>query len=324
MKKSQLTDGNLKLEVELTKEVQLEGPAVCMEVQDPPDGLVKSAELQLLNRNIFDLIQQVQKAGDLADKKAALEKLKAIDRSLIAKHEEYMKVKDKVMRKELLGKIQECKERSHSVIAQLREVQNLGNLSNEVIAKLNNLAYKGIKVERFNKLLDKRALVNKDLFGKLEKECKAIIKKYDFKKITADNLKILDDVGSCAFSCMDTVEAIQDTDCMCIGLSVNRPEAAIADPTRLVIRDIIPTYLTADSFLESAKFKIDAADDQKKAHSGFDMKGEGHLAMGLGRENITGIMPLYLFQEHWNIAKRKVQPVYGFMCTLDVMGYTSE
>jgi len=58
----------------------------------------------------------------LADKKAALEKLKAIDRSLIAKHEEYMKVKDKVMRKELLGKIQECKERSHSVIAQLREV----------------------------------------------------------------------------------------------------------------------------------------------------------------------------------------------------------
>jgi hypothetical protein len=35
-------------------------------------------------------------------------------------------------------------------------------------------------------------------------------------------------------------------------------------------------------------------------------------------------MPLYLFSEHWNIAKRKVQPVYGLMCTLDVMGYSSE
>lgn len=53
----------------------------------------------------------------MADKKAALEKLQAIDRALISKHEEYMKVKDKVMRKELLGKIQECKERSHAVIA---------------------------------------------------------------------------------------------------------------------------------------------------------------------------------------------------------------
>lgn len=46
-----------------------------------------------------------------------MEKLQAIDRALISKHEEYMKVKDKVMRKELLGKIQECKERSHAVIA---------------------------------------------------------------------------------------------------------------------------------------------------------------------------------------------------------------
>jgi hypothetical protein len=35
-------------------------------------------------------------------------------------------------------------------------------------------------------------------------------------------------------------------------------------------------------------------------------------------------MPLYLFAEHWHIAKRKVQPVYGLMCTLDVMGYSSE
>jgi len=59
------------------------------------------------------------------------------------------------------------------------------------------------------------------------------------------------------------------------------------------------------------------------AHGGFK-EGEGHLAMGLGRENITGIMPLYLFPEHWNVAKRKAQPVYGFMCTLDVMGYSSE
>lgn len=114
---------------------------------------------------------------------------------------------------------------------------------------------------------------------------------------------------------------------MCIALSVERPEAAIADPGRLIIRDIYPTYLTADSFLESAQFKIDAAGPaavgQSQAHGGFK-EGKGELAMGLGRESVTGIMPLYLFPEHWNIAKRRIQPVYGFMCTLDVMGYSSE
>lgn len=119
-----------------------------------------------------------------------------------------MKIKDKSLKKSLMSQIQECKERSHTVISQLRDIQNLANLSNEVVAKLNNLAYKGINKQRFNKLLDKRALQNEDLFEKLEKECVSITKKYDFKKIAVDNKKIIEDVGACPFSCMDTVEAL--------------------------------------------------------------------------------------------------------------------
>lgn len=46
------------------------------------------------------------------------------------------------------------------------------------------------------------------------------------------------------------------------------------------------------------------------------------LAIGASRENINGVMPLYLFSEHWSIAKRQIQPVFGMMCTLDIMGYS--
>jgi hypothetical protein len=45
---------------------------------------------------------------------------------------------------------------------------------------------------------------------------------------------------------------------------------------------------------------------------------------GLGRENITGLLPLSLFNEHWAISRRKMQPVLGFMCTLDILGYNTE
>ena len=45
--------------------------------------------------------------------------------------------------------------------------------------------------------------------------------------------------------------------------------------------------------------------------------------MGMGREAITGVMPLYLFKEHWELARRKAPPIYGFLCTLDIMGYAS-
>lgn len=44
---------------------------------------------------------------------------------------------------------------------------------------------------------------------------------------------------------------------------------------------------------------------------------------GNAREEITGAMPLYLFPEHWQVAKRNIQGLFGFMCTLDVMGYAA-
>lgn len=66
-------------------------------------------------------------------------------------------------------------------------------------------------------------------------------------------------------------------------------------------------------------------ENMQEAHGGFEPKEDkGKLALGLGREEITGILPLYLFKEHWSIAKRKIQAAFGFMCTLDVMGFAQE
>ena len=100
---------------------------------------------------------------------------------------------------------------------------------------------------------------------------------------------------------MNTIEALEEQDCMCIGLSVKRPEAAIADSSRLIINDIYPTYITAESFLQSAQFKIqNSLGDGSLAHGGFDIKHkDASLALGIGRENITGVLPLFLFKEHW-------------------------
>lgn len=144
--------------------------------------------------------------------------------------------------------------------------------------------------------------------------------KFDFKSLREQYKDLISLVGSCPLSCNDLIEAMEAQDCMCLALDVGRSEAAIADPTKLVIKDIIPTFMSADSFLDSAAYKIRRDDG---AHGGFSVGEQGNLAMGLGRENITGIIPLYLFKEHWEVAKRKAPPIYGFLCTLDVMGYAS-
>jgi len=72
---------------------------------------------------------------------------------------DFMRIRDKELRKVLLTQIHECKIRSNNVINELRNITaDLSNLSNEVIAKLNDLAYKGINKSKLKKMLDKRAL----------------------------------------------------------------------------------------------------------------------------------------------------------------------
>ena len=222
----------------------------------------------------------------------------------------------------LYAEVLECRTRSNLVIQKLKELRDLSKIPNHVIAEINDIAYKAIQQGSLNKLLGKRSLANEELYQRLDQEAAEILNKIDFEKVSEENKTIVEEIGCCAFSTMDTIEALQEADCMCIGLRVHRPEAAIADASRLIIKEIVPTIITAESFLQSAKFNIE---QYGEAIGNFDPKNDnGNLAMGLGREKITGVLPLFLFKEHWWIAKRKIQAAFGLMCTLDPMGYSTE
>lgn len=76
------------------------------------------------------------------------------------------------------------------VLQILRESQKNGlqTLSieeeNELVAKLNDMAYQVITKGGMQKLIDKRAMVNEQLYQKLEMEIREIIRGYDFFEIT--------------------------------------------------------------------------------------------------------------------------------------------
>lgn len=110
-------------------------------------------------------------------------------------------------------------------------------------------------------------------------------------------------IGCCPMSQNDVIEALENGDCMCVSLQISRSEAAISDPTKLRIHKIVPTFMSLDSFLDSSIFNLKKNQD---ASGGFDYNNQGKLALGLGREEISGVFPLFLFKEHWEIAKRKI------------------
>lgn len=142
------------------------------------------------------------------------------------------------------------------------------------------------------------------------------VKKMNFDKIKEENKEIIEKVGTCPLSTNDVIEALKEGECFCIDLKIKRPsaDAVIADPTRLGINKVLFSFMQGDSFLDSAAYSIDKDAD---AHGGFGNKQAGKLAEGAGREEVSGVMPLYLFKEHWEVAKKRSPPIYGLMCTLD-------
>lgn len=315
----ELTFNDLKAKIILGKNSSKPVNLLLELVENPSPEIICQASVKLINKLIFDSIQEVQKQTGGRTSDQIFEYIKTLDKELDFHMEMAYKIKDRDFRKEIMQEIQECKEKTYSIVEILR--QTSGRVSNVQIAQLNDMAYKVVRTKKgFQKKLDERAMKNQSLYKKLEGQVKNYVKGLNYTELREQNADLINQLGSCPLSCFDLIEAMQAGDCMCLCLDVGRSQAAIADPSRLVVKDIIPTFMTSDSFLDSALFSLKKDQD---AHGGYKVSNEGKLAMGLGRENITGVLPLYLTKEHWEVAKRKVQPVFGFLCTLDIMGYAS-
>lgn len=87
--------------------------------------------------------------------------LMTIDDNLNTYMEDFMKIRDRTLKKKLTAQLMECKARTSNVIGLLRGVQDLSYISNAVLAQINDMAYKAVKREggtHLQKMLDKRAL----------------------------------------------------------------------------------------------------------------------------------------------------------------------
>ena len=183
--------------------------------------------------------------------------------------ESCFKIKDRDIKKEIIDEIAEVKTKTSQILSILRETT--GKVSNAQIAQLNDLAYKAVRKRGLQKKLDERAVKNEDYYKKLDKQLKSVTQKMNFAELRTTHADLIQLVGNCPLSCNDLLEALQANDCMCLALDVGRSEAAIADPTKLVIKDIIPTFMSADSFLDSSAFMIKK---DENAHGGFGVKNE--------------------------------------------------
>jgi len=57
-------------------------------------------------------------------------------------------------------------------------------------------------------------------------------------------------------------------------------------------------------------------------HGGFNINEKDAVVIkGKAQENISGVFPLYISKEHWEIANLQNRMLLGWLCTLDVYGF---
>ncbi|CAG8469306.1 9457_t:CDS:2 [Paraglomus brasilianum] len=198
-----------------------------------------------------------------------------------------------------------------------------GTLTNEKIASFNDLAYKNVTKQRLKKKLDSRIMKNVEQMEAVEERIKNVVNTLDFDKLeeeeTSENLRTF----TCALTTDNYVEAMREGECLCLTLDLGRSQAAIADPTQMRIKKINQSFLTSDAFMNAVKYALDEAQSAEDVHGGFSGSSfSASILKGLAREDITGVLPLYINDKHWLIAKEKMKPIMGYITTLDVLGYT--
>ena len=275
--------------------------------------------LQFFNGQLFELITKASVETTKEALNQIYEDCKAIDTKLNETYIDTLKIKVKDERKKIIEPIQNIKPKIVGLIKFLRSKMLGERMSNDFIASLNQMAYQGVRKTAMQKKIDGRAIQNESKFNELKKELEDYVKTLDLAKIEEENKNVCDEIGNWFLTTKNVTECIQDQDCICIWLDIRRSEATIADPTKLVVKSIVPYYLSADAFIEAAQFTLSK---DTEAHGGFDKGNDAELIVGVGRESITGVMPLYIFKEHFEIARKKIPQILGLMCTWDPMGYT--
>ena len=122
LKENELLNGSLKVELAVSQEKSISGGCTLSKIEEVPIVLRSQAEVQVINRQTFDLIQLMQSQASSVNKKEAFEKLKQIDRSLDSKLQMCMQIKQRTVKKNLIEQIMECRKRTGAVIQELRNL----------------------------------------------------------------------------------------------------------------------------------------------------------------------------------------------------------
>jgi len=190
-------------------------------------------------------------------------------------------------------------------------------LNNDTLAKLANKAYSHALKKGVQKRLNSRIATNADLEEEISNKINETIMTIDWVDLE-NKLPSGTDDYTCVVSCNNIIESMKNSDVMCLTFNISRSENSVASPDNIRINSICPSKISFNSFMDSVLFKLNA---DNTAHGGFDPNSKTNIIVGEARDEINAILPMYICPEHWSLSREYSKLSFGWMCTLDILGY---
>jgi hypothetical protein len=155
------------------------------------------------------------------------------------------------------------------------------------------------------------------------------------------------DVDLTTFTCCLTLNNCRDMmvdsrdDIMGVGLVVERQEHVVDAPTLISVKDVSVTILSRSACDDAIKMKINIG-DAARLHGGFvasktsapttstniskqgTIKHQSEFTRGVAAEPINTFLPLYICDAHFERVKVMLEPMLGYLFTLDITGYKND
>ncbi len=219
---------------------------------------------------------------------------------------------------QVVEKLKECREIFTEYFVAYNEAMTKGIVSNLSLAKLNNLAYKGVFDSKVAREMAKRASAGQKFMEKMVLEVECIKKSLNYEELAKKYKDTIEDFGHCAITYQTWLEALQEGDCLCLTYDAERNLDDIFDSSTVRIKSINVSMLTSEAFVSAAVFASDSQHGVKLAEFG-PMQNPNSMAKVLPNEIVNGILPIYICEEHWRIASLKMRPMNAWTDTHDIL-----
>lgn len=285
-----------------------------------PTDIVEMAEnfTELVRRKLIEITSRMSQEklsnAQLLEQKAVVDILRDKLSELMV-----LTLKKKDARKLAVAeKLKECREMFTEYFVAFNEAMTNGVISNVSLAKLNNIAYKGVIDSKVAREMAKRTAVGQKYMEDMEENIKAALKGMDMGKLKEEYKERVEDFGHCAITYQTWIEALEEGDCLCLTYDAERNLQDILDSSTVRIKSINVSVLTAEAFVSAAMFMAKSSNGISLAEFGSSGQSKS-LAKVLPNEVVNGILPLYICKEHWLVAKLKMAPMNAWTDTHDIL-----